>query len=113
MEEEINRIIRRIVSFEKSDFFFTKLITSYKFPEIFSKVKKHLLFKTTKDLTKDIQNRFLLFQILFPEEFQKIFLKDKFTNTIHPKLKIDLTDFIFLLNNTSNYNKIIHFCSHK
>ena len=113
LEEEINRIIRRIVSFEKSEFFFTKLITSDKFPEIFAEVKKHLLFKATTDLTKNIQNRFLLFQILFPEEFQKILLKDKFTNTIHPKLKIDLTDFIFLLNNTSNYKKIIHFCSYK
>jgi len=113
LQEEICRIIRRMVSFEKSEIFFAKLITPDKFPSVFSETKKHLLFKMTRDLSVDIEKRFLIFQILFPEEFQKLFLKEKFLKTVYPTLKIDLGDFIFLLNNSFNYKKIIKFCSHK
>jgi hypothetical protein len=110
--EEIDRLIRRLIYFEDNKNF-NKLITSDKDINLLNETKKHFLFKSTKDLCKDIKNRFLIFQILYPEEFQKIFLKDKFENTSYPKCKIDLVDFIYILNNNSNSKNIINLCYNK
>ena len=110
--DEINRLVRRMVSFDNADMP-AKLVTPEKSLELFTEIKKHFLFKTTKDLSKNLENRFLIFQVLYPDEFQKIYLKNKYKTTVYPNLKIDLVDFIFLLNNVSNYKKIIKLCSNK
>ena len=114
MKNEIDRLVRRMISFESNETNIpAKLIIPDRFPNILAEIKKHFLFKTTKAISNDIENRFIIFQILYPNEFQKVFLKDKYINTIYPTTKIDLVDFIFLLNNISNYKKIIKFCSDK
>jgi hypothetical protein len=105
---EINRVIRKLVSFENS-----KLITSDKNVRVFNEIKKHFLFKTTEQFIKDIEDRFILFQILYPEEFQKVYFKDKFEKTNYPILKIDLIDFIYILRNKNNPKKIIKLCYNK
>lgn len=107
-KEELSRLIRRMVVFENS-----KLITSDKDAELLKDVKKHFLFKTTKDLSENIDDRFIIFQILYPEEFQKMYLKDKFVKTIFPEFKIDLVDFIFILKNKNNMQNIIKLCYKK
>lgn len=114
MKNELTRLIRRMISFESNDTNIpAKLIIPDKFPKLLEEIKKHFLFKTTKDLSNDVTNRFIIFQILYPDEFQKVFLKDKYIKTIYPTIKIDLVDFIFLLNNASNYKKIIKLCYDK
>jgi hypothetical protein len=109
---ELDRLIRRLVSFESKDLP-AKLIIPDRFPELFSQIKKHFLFKTTQDLSNKLTNRFIIFQVLYPDEFQKVYLKDKYIKFVYPTLKIDLVDFIFLLNNVSNYKKIIKLCAEK
>ncbi len=106
--EELSRLIRRMVVFEGK-----KLITSDKDAELLKDVKKHFLFKTTKDLSEDIDDRFIIFQILYPEEFQKMYLKEKFVKTIYPEFKIDLVDFIYILKNKNNMQNIIKLCYKK
>jgi serine/threonine protein kinase len=106
--DEINRVIRKLVSFENS-----KLITSDKNINVFNQIKKHFLFKTTGQFLNDIDDRFILFQILYPEEFQKIYYKDNFEKTKYPILKIDLIDFIYILKNKNNPKKIIKLCYNK
>lgn len=108
INEELSRLIRRIVVFENS-----KLITSDKDAELLKDVKKHFLFKTIKDLSENIDDRFIIFQILYPEEFQKVYLKDKFVKTFYPELKIDLVDFIYILKNKNNMQNIIKLCYKK
>jgi hypothetical protein len=114
LNNEISRIIRRAVYFQ-SNTTSTKIITPDKCPLIFNKIKKNKLFNSIKNLCSNNENCFLLFQIIFPFEFQKEYFQEKFNKNevMYPILKIDLVDFIFLLNNTSNYKKIIKFCFHK
>ena len=64
-------------------------------------------------MSENIDDRFIIFQILYPEEFQKIYLKDKFVKTIYPELKIDLVDFIYILKNKTNMQNIIKLCYKK
>ena len=113
LKEEINRLIRRMIIFENKINYPNKLITPDKSIELLNKIKKHSLFQITKDLSKNYDDRFIIFQLLFPNEFQKIYLNEKYVETVYPIYKIDLVDFIFLLNNKSNYKKIIKFCSEK
>ncbi len=107
-KEEFIRIIKKLVSFDK-----IKLITYDKYPSLFSDIKKHFLFECTKVYLTNLEDRFLLFQILFPEEFQKVYLKNKFAKTEYPKIKIDLIDFIYILKNQDNFKKIIKLCYEK
>lgn len=97
-----------MISFESKDIP-AKLVIPDRFPELFTEIKKHFLVKTTKDLSNDLANRFIIFQVLYPGELQKVYLKDKYTHPIYPDIKIDLVDFIFLLNNISNYKKLLNF----
>jgi len=103
---EINRLIKRMIFFENNKNF-SKLISADKDLNLLSKVKKHPLFLTTSKLCNKIEDRFLIFQILYAEKFQKMYLKNNFIKTSYPKCKIDLVDFIYILNNKSNSKNII------
>ena len=107
-KEELTRSIRKLVSFENS-----KLLTSDKNPTLFKEIQNHFLFKSTEKFLTDKEDRYILFQIFHPEEFQKLLLKDKFIKTNYPILKVDLIDFIYMLRNKTNPKKIIKLCYNK
>ena len=107
-KEEIHRVIRKLVYFENS-----KLLSAEKNPDLLKEIKNHFLFNSTLNLLSNIEDRFVLFQILYPEEFQKTLLKDKFVKTNYPVLKVDLIDLIYMIKNKSNPKNIIKLCYNK
>ena len=80
------------------------MLTSDKDPKLFKEIQNHFLFKSTENFLTDKEDRYILFQIFHPEEFQKLLLKDKFKKTNYPVLKVDLIDFIYMLRNKKLIN---------
>ncbi len=70
----------------------------------FEKLKKEFIkmpeYQVISKLVSDDENQILLFQIMYPDKFQKIILGDKFKKTIPVKLYLPFEDLIFLLNAT-------------
>lgn len=114
MKNELLKILSRLVAFESSDLKIKrKLINREHYPLVYEKIIKHPLFKKIKKLVFHKEDGYIIFQIIFPEEYQKVFYDGKDEQILNPVLKIELNDIIFLLNNKENYKKIIKFCYEK
>lgn len=62
--------------------------------------------KYIKKITSNKDLQFLLFQIMYPEQYQKLALGNNFIKTIEPKIYTDLIDIILIIQNTKNIDLI-------
>lgn len=61
------------------------------------KFSKMPVYEILMKITDDMDFAYFLYQHLYPEEFQKGILKDKFKKVIEDKMYVPLSDFIFVL----------------
>ncbi len=71
------------------------------------KFMKMPIYKTLMKIVNDVDFAFFLYQHLYPEEFQKGFLKDKFKGVIEDTMHIPLADYIFIYG--ANDERIIDY----
>ncbi len=74
-----------------------------------SKIMKSDFVNILKDYTKNKDFMFNLFEIIYPDQFQKIILGNKFRQTIPIILYFDPVDYIYIFNNNLNVDKIIDY----
>jgi len=80
---------------------------------IYKKIKKTSEFKLLEEFTSDNDLKFLLFQLLNPELYQKTVSDYKFKKVYKPVLRIDLLDIIFIIKSINNLDTIIKFLLYK
>lgn len=69
--------------------------------------------KYIKKITPNKDLQFLLFQIMFPEQYQKLILGNNFVKMIKPKIYIDLIDIVLIIQNTKNIDIISQYFINK
>lgn len=116
---EINRFLIRLVMFDdKSDptdpiylpTQITKIVSWSDEPKVFDEFVKHPDYKLVKTIGINPYDRFFLYQILYPEKFQKMYLKDRYIRTSEPSFRCDLDDILYCFKNKLDLKKIIkHF----
>ncbi len=79
------------------------------YDKTYSQIKKIKEFEIIKKFTTDKQDQIFLFDILFPELFQKIICGDKFKKIIKRKLFIPVEDILVLVKMSSNSDLIIKY----
>lgn len=114
--KDIMRILTRLVKYKNNidigEKHTKKLLTIKDINlDIMDKIKNTIEWN---DLDKiiidyDIDDKILLFQILYPKIFQQIFFRDKFKKLNKLVYKIDTDDIIYFLKNKSNIKKIIKY----
>jgi hypothetical protein len=107
---EINRLLEKVVTFEKNDKI-KKLITSQKEVIWFNKFLKSSDYFLVKDYGINDDDRFLLYQILFPYNAQKMFFGKEYTITYKPVMRCHLVDILYFFNNKLNLLNIIKYCA--
>jgi hypothetical protein len=101
--------------------FITRFIQNKKFINYLNENKIHInykdkliLFKNISEykliskLVNNIDDKFILYEILFPESYQNFIIGKEF-NTIYQKLKIDLIDLFYIMKSNYNPEKIIDY----
>ena len=106
---EIDRLFKKLVTFEKNDKF-NKLFTSERHDILFNKFINSNDYFLVKEYGINDDDRFLIYQILFPDNAQKMFF-GKNTIIYKPIIKIDLIDIIYFFNNKLNLPNIINYCA--
>lgn len=113
-EDEINRIItKRLVYFEDNPY----NLKIQRFVAIDPKTKlkfKKLSFYNTfnfEDISED--DKFLLFQIYFPKESQKILIGKSLKKVYKPILRVELADILCIIVNKTKLINIINYFSCK
>lgn len=104
-KHEINKILTRMIYFEKPTI---KKVLPLEFNRnIYDKIKLSDKFIKLKEITKSKTDRFILYQILYPEDFQKIYFSEKYTEINRPQFRIELEDLLFIFKNKKNLKKVI------
>jgi len=107
---EINRLLKKVVTFEKNDKI-KKLFTSEKEGNWFNKFLKSDDYFLVEEFGINDDDRFLIYQILFPDNAQKMFFGKDYTITYKPVMRIDLIDILYFFNNKLDLPKIIKYCA--
>lgn len=112
LKHDIDRFVKKLVSIEKNEYF-NKLINWNDNTEIFKLFLKSDYYKMTKQFSPNKYDRLLLFQVLYPEAFQKMYLKEKYVKTYQVSLLCDKDDFLFLFKNKKKLKKCIKYFANK
>lgn len=109
---DINKFLIRLVTFEKNDGCnngCNKIFNWNDEPKIFEEFINSKEYIVLEDFAVNKYDKFYLFQILFPEQFQKMLLKNHFTQTFKPIIKIDLCDLLFIFKNKLNLKTVMKY----
>lgn len=112
LNNEINTIIKRLIIFEKNDFIKKLVNINYKTKHesiIYSKFLKSAEYILLEKFALNDEDRFYLYQIIFPGSFQKEYLGINFTKIYMPILKCTLLDLLYFFKNKNNFKKIINY----
>ncbi len=74
---------------------------------IYDQIKTTEKFIKLKEITKSKTDKFILYQILYPEDFQKVYFGEKYIEVNKPIIRIDLDDLIHIFKNKKNLKKVI------
>jgi hypothetical protein len=107
---EINRLLKKVVTFEKNDKI-KKIFTSEREGKWFNKFINSDDYFLVKELGINDDDRFLIYQILFPDNAQKMFFGKDYTRTYKPVMRFDLIDILYFFNNKLNLPNIIKYCA--
>ena len=75
--------------------------------EIDKKIEKHQKFNKLSILSNDKKAQLVLFEILYPTEFQKIALGKHYKKTITDTFYLDLPYIIYFVNNMNDSKKVL------
>jgi len=109
-KNEINRLLKKLVTIEKNDKI-KKLINIEDNPMLLKKFIKSDDYYLVKDYGINDIDRFFIYQILYPENAQKMILGKDYTVTYKINFRCDLVDILYFFNNKLDLPKIIKFCS--
>jgi len=110
-KHEINKILSRLVYFEKPTI---KKLIPYEFnKDLYKRIKNNDNFVKLNEITKSKTDKFILYQILYPGEFQKIYFGDKYTELNNPIIRIDIDDLIYIFKHKQSMKKIIYYLADK
>ena len=107
---EIDKLLRKVVTFEKNDKI-KKLFKREKEDKWFNKFINSDDYFLVKDFGINDDDRFLIYQILFPDNAQKMFFGKDYTITYKPIMRCDLIDILYFFNNKLNLPNIIKYCA--
>jgi hypothetical protein len=107
---EIVRLLKKVVTFEKNDKI-KKLFSSNREVKLFDKFINSDDYFLVKEFGINDDDRFLIYQILFPDNAQKMFFGKNYTMTYKPVMRFDLIDIIYFFNNKLNLPNIIKYCA--
>ena len=79
----------------------------------YDKFKKTIYFKPISKYSNLKSIQMFLFDILFPEQYQKIIFGSEYSQTIPRKLYIPFDDIIYFISNYKEPNKIIKYFNNK
>ena len=103
----INTVMRN-----NNDFF--EFAEQNKIKLIYKKDLKKILNSDLNNILKEYTDnkdfKFILAEVMYPDEFQKIILGKYYKKTIPSKIYFDVQDFIYFVSVNLNLNKIIEYC---
>jgi serine/threonine protein kinase len=121
IKNEILRPISKFVTFEENEQM-TKLIMwneNLEFFESWIKSESYLQFESPITIMEhndhyDLTNtnkfsRYLAYQILFYDKFQKEYFGDKYIRTYEPIHAIQIRDYLYILNNIDNLHELVYY----
>ena len=114
--ELIAPLSNSVINFDKFWDFIEEYNIKLNLKKYLNKFEKSDLYKLIDLQFQDIENKeykFNLAEILYPEQFQKIILGNKFKKTIVPILNIDIYDIIYLYKINFNSDKILEYFINK
>ncbi len=120
--KDIVRMITRLLGYETSiDYTLpngkpitqSKLIDLKDLGDKFDKIKVLDEYKSLNDFSTEDKDKTVLFQLMYPEQFQKILLGKKKVTLIKPKYLIDLIDVIYFFKYKNDLVKLIKYFSLK
>jgi hypothetical protein len=112
LNNEINTVITRLIIFEKNDFIKKLVNINYKTKHesiIYNKFLKSAEYVLLENFALNNEDRFYLYQIIFPGSFQKEYLGINFTKVYMPILKCSLIDILYFFKNKNDFKKIINY----
>jgi hypothetical protein len=111
-QNEITRVLKKLISFEPNEQI-KKIIDSDKNLLLFNQFIKSDDYRLVKDFGTCYEDRFIIYQILFPTESQKMFFGAEYIRTYKPIYNCDKEDIIYFFNNKLDLLKIIKYCDKK
>jgi tRNA A-37 threonylcarbamoyl transferase component Bud32 len=109
-KNEITRLLKILASIEKNDKI-KKLIDLEDNPILLKKFIKSDDYYLVKDYGINDIDRFFIYQILYPENAQKMILGKDYTVTYKINFRCDLADILYFFNNKLDLSKIIKYCA--
>ena len=111
-KNEISRVIKKLVSFESNEQI-KKIIDGDKSLTLYNRFINSDDYMLVKDFCINDEDRFIIYQILFPTESQKMFFGSEYIKTFKPIYNCDIADIIYFFNNKLDLLKIIKYCDKK
>lgn len=106
---DINRFLIKLVTFEPGHLI-TKIFNWSDVPDVFDDFGLTREYKMLEDFAVNKYDKFYLFQLICPDKFQKMALKENFVKVVKPFVKIDLCDFLFIFKHKLDLKTIMkHF----
>ena len=110
MKNEVMRLLKKLVTFEKNNQI-KKLFDGHKHTRLFDRFIRSSDYLLVDSYDVDDGDRFILYQILFPDNAQKMFFGKEYRTTYQPLLMCELADILYFFNNRSNLHNIIRYCA--
>jgi len=114
--EIISPLTTSLINFDKFWNFIEENNIKLNLKKDLKKFEKSDLYKLVNLQFQDIERKkykYDLAEILYPEQFQKLILGNKFKKTIYPILNLDIHDIIYLYRENFNTDKIIDYFINK
>jgi len=86
-----------------------KIKFDYNHKLIIQKYKQTQFYNLLNKISSNINHQIFLFSIVYPDEYQKIILDDKYKKTITNDIKIPIVDILFFIKNYNNYDILIEY----
>lgn len=105
---DINRFVIRLVKFNSNDQI-KKIISWNDEQKLFEEFLDSANYNLVKKYGINSYDRFYLFQILYPEKFQRMYLGKKYKQTYQPIPRCELEDILFIFKYKLDLKKIIKY----
>jgi serine/threonine protein kinase len=112
IKNEVNRYIARLIVFEKNNQI-EKLVNWDKNLEFFQKWIHSEKINLVDNMASNNFDRYLVYQVLYPDEFQKEYFGDKYVKTYTFTGKIQINDFLYILEHKNDLKNLIKYMINK
>ena len=107
---EVSRLLKKLVTFEKN-ILMKKLHDASENQKIFDLFIRSADYLLVESYGIDDNDRFILYQILFPDNAQKMFFGKEYQTTYRPIMICESIDILYFFNNRLNIFNIIRYCA--